>query len=527
MQQPNSPHAPARVIPFAAPPPDLVPVAVDEEEAVLAALLLDGPSFPLIAHTLTAGDFYRETHRAIYRAMWELWQRREPIDFLTVKGELDRAGELDMVGGAAHLTVMLSHAPMTPPAHIEHYARVVRHKADRRRLIDFASQAARVAYEDESDDFLQTVSGMLESLKAGAAVDPFSQAAMSPGELLQLAAQPLSFVIPPLVYRPSIVVMYGAPGSLKTAIAYDLLLSVVTGGAWLPAPNKGGGLSGGYSCERFPTMLIDCDMGKELSAERFAEVTRGHGLSEAAARDLGWTHIRGDRLSPPLDLSNGRSAYHLTRALETRGVGAFCIDNLGRIVGDAEENTAGMAKVMGHLRAVVEDTGAPCFLLHHQRKGGTDTNVRKGDSLRGHSSIEAALDLAIHVDRESVDGKFQNNVTMTVTKARRVHSEPFGGLYTRNAPGDEPSFRFLATAPNYNPKSNGAIDAAARKVLEAVGKPMTQGDLVDAVKGHGVTAGEKAIIQRLKAVAYDPVGGWRIAPERGERNALLFHIPRV
>ena len=527
MQQSNSPHAPARVIPFAAPPPDLVPMDVDAEEAVLASLLLDGGTFPLIAHTLTAGDFYRETHRAIYRAMWELWRRHEPIDFLTVKGELDSAGDLDMVGGAAHLTVMLSHAPMTPPAHIEHYARIVKGKSTRRQAIDYASQVARAAYEDESDDYLSVAAAMLESVRAGAAVDPFSGAALSPADLLQLAATPLSFIVPPLIYSPSIVVVYGAPGSLKTALAYDLLLSIATGGAWLPAPDGRGGLGGGFTCNPSPVMLVDCDMGKELSAERFAEVTRGHGLSEAAARDLGWTHIRGDRLSPRLDLSNGRSSYQLTRALERRGVGAFCIDNLGQVKGDAEENGADMATVLGHLRGVVEDTGAPCILLHHQRKGGTDTNARKGDNLRGHSSIEAALDLAIHVDRQQADGKFQDNVTLTITKARRVHSEPFGGLYTRNAPSDAPSFRFLATPPNYDAKSVGAIDAAARKVLEAVGKPMTQGDLVDAVKGHGVTAGEKAIIQRLKAVAYDPVGGWRIAPERGERNALLFHVPRV
>ena len=74
-------------------------------------------------------------------------------------------------------------------------------------------------------------------------------------------------------------------------------------------------------------------------------------------------------------------------------------DNLGLITGDVEENSAQMAQVMGFLRILTEVTGAAVILIHHQRKGGAGSS-RPGDALRGHSSIEASLDLALHVARE-------------------------------------------------------------------------------------------------------------------------------
>lgn len=511
-----------RVLPYNR-PDDFVPFDVEAEEAVLGMLLLDGASTGLVAPWLDASDFYREQNAAVYRAILALHRRREAVDFITVKAELARAGELDLAGDAAQLTALLSGVPTSTG--LESSARVVKDKADRRRLIQYASETARLAYEDESGDYLTRATSLLESVKAGALMDPFTGAALSPAELLQLAAQPLQFLVPPLVYSPSISVLYGAPGSLKTAIAYDLLMSLATGGAWLPAPDGRGNLTGGYTTTPSKIMMLDLDMGAALSAERFAEVARGHGLTPDQARALGWTHIRGERLSPPLNLADGRSAYHLSSAILTRGVSVFAVDNLGRIHQE-DENGAVMARVMGNLRAIVEDTGASCILLHHQRKGGTEAAARKGDTLRGSSAIEASLDLAIHIDRPTVDGVFLDNVTATVTKARRVGSPPFGALYTRAAPSEPSAFRFLTHDPTHDPTSNGAIDAAVRRALEAHGSTaMSQTDLVDAVKASGVKAGEKVIRNRLTTVALDPLGMWRQSPDRGERNAKQFYIP--
>jgi hypothetical protein len=91
------------------------------------------------------------------------------------------------------------------------------------------------------------------------------------------------------------------------------------------------------------------------------------------------------------------------------------IDNLGLITGDVEENGAGMAQIMGNMRTLAERTGAAIILIHHQRKGGA-AGGRAGDALRGHSSIEAAIDLAIHIIREANS----DQITIRSTKSRDV-----------------------------------------------------------------------------------------------------------
>jgi RecA-family ATPase len=91
------------------------------------------------------------------------------------------------------------------------------------------------------------------------------------------------------------------------------------------------------------------------------------------------------------------------------------IDNLGLVTGTVEENSAEMARVMKNFRWIAEETGAAFLILHHQRKGGANGS-RAGDALRGHSSIEASLDLALHAVREANT----NQVTMRSTKTRGV-----------------------------------------------------------------------------------------------------------
>ena len=127
----------------------IVPFNVEAEEAVLGSLLLDSQAIIRIASFLRYDDFYREKNRWVYEAAMALYERREPIDFLTVRAELERDGRLDDVGGPSFLASLLNAVPTS--IHIEHYARIVERAATRRRLIAAASDIATIAY-DESDE---------------------------------------------------------------------------------------------------------------------------------------------------------------------------------------------------------------------------------------------------------------------------------------------------------------------------------------------------------------------------------------
>jgi replicative DNA helicase len=127
----------------------LPPQNVEAEQSVLGSLLIDRDAILRIAPFLRPEDFYRENHAQIYQAILDLFERREPADFLTVCNALEQRGVLEAVGGAAYITSLINAVPT--PIHVEHYARIVELAALRRRLIEAAGQIARLAYEEDRD----------------------------------------------------------------------------------------------------------------------------------------------------------------------------------------------------------------------------------------------------------------------------------------------------------------------------------------------------------------------------------------
>lgn len=132
----------------------IVPFNVEAEEAVLGSLMLDSQAIIRVASFLRPDDFYREKNRWVYEAAIALYERREAIDFLTVRDDLERNGRLEEAGGASFLTSLINSVPTS--IHIEHYARIVERAAIRRRLISAASDIAMIAY-DESDEVEATL----------------------------------------------------------------------------------------------------------------------------------------------------------------------------------------------------------------------------------------------------------------------------------------------------------------------------------------------------------------------------------
>ena len=124
-----------RPVPEHAPPHNL-----EAEEAVLGAVLASGRLLAEVATLLEEADFYRPAHRAIWRALLRLADRGQPIDPVTVLGELDDAGELADVGGGPFLHTLVQAVPTV--ANAGHYARLVADAARRRRVIDLGIQLA-------------------------------------------------------------------------------------------------------------------------------------------------------------------------------------------------------------------------------------------------------------------------------------------------------------------------------------------------------------------------------------------------
>ena len=129
----------------------LPPQALDLEEAVLGALMIEKDALSSVVDILKPDTFYKEAHQRIYQAILTLFGNSDPIDLLTVTNQLRKTGEIELVGGGgfvAELTFRVNSA-----ANIEYHSRIVSEQALKRALIAMSSVILRDAYEDTTDVF--------------------------------------------------------------------------------------------------------------------------------------------------------------------------------------------------------------------------------------------------------------------------------------------------------------------------------------------------------------------------------------
>ncbi|HZO32077.1 MAG TPA: replicative DNA helicase [Chloroflexota bacterium] len=128
-------------------PERLPPHNVEAEEAVLGSVLLDREVIGRVSGVLDARDFYRERNGLIYQSMLDLYDRHEPVDYLTLIDELDRTQRLDQTGGATYVASLLGVVPT--PIHAEHYAKIVADTAFMRRLISAGGKIATIGFQNQ------------------------------------------------------------------------------------------------------------------------------------------------------------------------------------------------------------------------------------------------------------------------------------------------------------------------------------------------------------------------------------------
>lgn len=125
----------------------LPPQNIEAEQSLLGALLIDKDAIVNVAEFLQPQNFYRsEQHGQIYNAILELFEKREPIDLITVTEKLKQKDLLDSVGGSAYLTELVNMVPTS--AHVISYARIIKEHAVRRQLISDASKFIDNAFDE-------------------------------------------------------------------------------------------------------------------------------------------------------------------------------------------------------------------------------------------------------------------------------------------------------------------------------------------------------------------------------------------
>ncbi len=130
----------------------LPPQAVDMEEAVLGALMLEkGPLNDVIDIINRPDIFYKDAHKKIYEAIQELFSESESIDILTVTQRLRTNGHLEACGGAFYISQLTNR--VASAAHAETHARIIVQKFIMRELIRISGKVIQQAYDETTDVF--------------------------------------------------------------------------------------------------------------------------------------------------------------------------------------------------------------------------------------------------------------------------------------------------------------------------------------------------------------------------------------
>ena len=127
----------------------LPPQAMDLEEAVLGALMIDKNAISEVVDILHKDCFYKESHQEIYDSLTDLFNDAEPIDILTVTDKLKKRGKLKFCGGEIYLAELTQK--VTSSAHIEFHARIIVQKFIQRKLISISSELISDAFDETTD----------------------------------------------------------------------------------------------------------------------------------------------------------------------------------------------------------------------------------------------------------------------------------------------------------------------------------------------------------------------------------------
>jgi replicative DNA helicase len=130
-------------------PERTLPHNLEAERSVLGAILIHNDAINSAAQIIDSRDFFRDAHRRIWDKMVGLSEKSLPIDYVTLKDELARSGELEEVGGPAYVTALVDGVPRS--SNVEQYARIVKEKSVLRSLIYSASRIVTSAYQAEDD----------------------------------------------------------------------------------------------------------------------------------------------------------------------------------------------------------------------------------------------------------------------------------------------------------------------------------------------------------------------------------------
>ncbi|MBA7619612.1 Replicative DNA helicase [subsurface metagenome] len=392
----------------------LPPHDSDAEENVIGSLLVDGTAIYKIATFLQRQDFYNEPSSLIYEACLSLQERDEAIDQITVAQELAHQGKLEVCGGAAYLSHLVSIVATS--LHIEHYAKIVYRLSIMRRLINAGSQIAAIGYEADPDvdGALNRAEDVLFKLRHGQSQQGFTHIRQVLDKYFEVTpptadtdhVEPISQVLSGFskldellggFQRSDLVIVAGRPSMGKTSF----ILSIVT-----KAAVEQGACVALFSLEmaREPLVLRMLSNKSGVDSRR---LRLGLQSEDEEKRIMDATGILSEAPiyiddSPQLRVVEMRAKAR--RLHFERGINLIIVDYLQLMQGEArtESEVEKINYISRSLKALARDLNIPVIAVSQMSRAAEWRASHRPQlfDLRGSGSIEQDADQVLFIYRE-------------------------------------------------------------------------------------------------------------------------------
>jgi len=393
------------------------PQSIEAERSVIGGLLLSADGWDAIAELVTASDFYRPEHRAIFRQIAMLVDRSEPVDVVTVADRLLATGELDAAGGHTYLTELAEQTPTA--ANIRAYATAVHERAVLRKLITAAQDIANTGFNpdgrgseellDEAERRIMQISE--EGLKTGGprGMEPLLSGALerieelfnSGGDITGLTTGFIDLDKMTSGMQPAdLVIVAGRPSMGKTSFAMNLVENAV-GGTDKPILVFSLEMPAEQLVIRMLSSLGRIDQGRvkngKLEQDDWPKLSKAMNTLKEARIFIDDT--------PSLTPTELRSRARRV-AREQGELGMIMVDylQLMRVAGSTDGRTAEISEISRSLKAIAKEFRCPMVALSQlNRSLEQRPNKRPVNSdLRESGAIEQDADVIMFIYRDEV-----------------------------------------------------------------------------------------------------------------------------
>ncbi len=352
----------------------IMPHAVELEQSIIAALLLDADAGTPVFKTLCADDFYKESHRVIFRTLNQLYDAGTPADVALLSERLLQSGKLEKAGGAAYVAGLLDEPY---PSSVPTYCAKIKEKANLRRLIESCTRSAQDAYAAGNlNDLVTQLETTISEIRATDQTEQRRIAFQKVGEIKPKSAD---WLIKGLFEKDSLVEIFGDPGAGKSFIGIDIASCAATGTNFH-----------GHQIKPGPALYIAGE-GQNGIFRRFKAWAIRH------QKDLSESPLYLS--SMPANLCDENAAAEIKRAIqETEQTPALIVfDTVARNFGPGDENsTQDMTQFINALDQIRTEYRCAILLIHHCGHGDKSRS-------RGAMALKGALDAEYRMTKDERD----------------------------------------------------------------------------------------------------------------------------